>query len=303
MDQATTSEPIIVTAPRLPEAEGEAVVHDVGHQTVLEAISMRTVGLDESTELGDGRLVEFVELEGHPFFVGTQAHPEFKSRPTRPAPLFDALRGIGAQNAQGEYYLPDLIAIYRRQHRPVATWTVANAGEIRGINSRSELAEVSGMVRQQKNEELMASGVTLVDPATTYVDVDVVVGADTVIHPGVHLEGSTKVGAACEIHAGVRLVNATVGDRVTILNHCLVIDSVVGTGCQVGPDNVPRLDWLLCWRLLRWARVLPAALRLHCCRAPRCSPAPGASLRYRPLCGVCHRAALPVVHCCVNRRI
>ena len=151
------------------------------------------------------------------------------------APLFDALRGIGAQNAQGEYYLPDLIAIYRRQHRPVATWTVANAGEIRGINSRSELAEVSRMVRQQKNEELMASGVTLVDPATTYVDVDVVVGADTVIHPGVHLEGSTKVGAACEIHAGVRLVNATVGDRVTILNHCLVIDSIVGTGCQVGP--------------------------------------------------------------------
>ena len=149
--------------------------------------------------------------------------------------LFDALRTIGAQNAQGEYYLPDLIAIYRRQRRPVATWTVANAGEIRGINSRSELAEVSRMVRQQKNEELMAAGVTLVDPATTYVDVDVEVGQDTVLHPGVHLEGSTKIGAACEVHPGVRLVNATVGDRVTILDHCLIVDSTIGAGSHIGP--------------------------------------------------------------------
>ena len=64
------------------------------------------------------------------------------------------------------------------------------------------------MVRQQKNEELMAAGVTLVDPATTYVDVDVEVGQDTVLHPGVRLEGSTRIGAACEVHSGVRLVNA-----------------------------------------------------------------------------------------------
>ncbi len=159
--------------------------------------------------------------------------------------LFDSLRSIGAENAQGEYYLPDLIAIYRRQRRPVATWTVANASEIRGINSRSELAEVSRMVRQQKNEELMASGVTLVDPATTYVDVDVEVGQDTVLHPGVRLEGSTKVGAACEVHSGVRLVNATVGDRVTILDHCLIVDSSIGAGCHVGPFAHLRPDSVL----------------------------------------------------------
>ena len=70
------------------------------------------------------------------------------------------------------------------------------------------------MVRQQKNEELMAAGVTLIDPATTYVDSDVVVGADTVMHPCVILEGSTQIGAACEIHAGARIVNSTIGDRV-----------------------------------------------------------------------------------------
>ena len=151
------------------------------------------------------------------------------------APLFGALDSVGTSNNQGEYYLPDLVAIYRKQKRTVATWTVEHAEEIRGINSRTELAEVSAMVRQQKNEELMAAGVTLIDPATTYVDRDVVVGADTVIHPCVFLEGSTKIGAACEIHAGSRIVNSTIGDRVCVRNHTVVTDSTVESGAFLGP--------------------------------------------------------------------
>ena len=151
------------------------------------------------------------------------------------APLFGALDSIGTANKQGEYYLPDLVAIYRKQKRPVATWTIGRADEIRGINSRTELAEVSTMVRQQKNEELMAAGVTLIDPATTYIDADVVVGADTVIYPCVFLEGSTKIGAACEIHSGARIVNSTVGDRVCVRNHTVVTDSTVESGAFLGP--------------------------------------------------------------------
>ncbi len=150
-------------------------------------------------------------------------------------PLFDALRSIGVENAQGEYYLPDLVAVYRRRRRTVATVTVEQASEVRGVNSRSELAEVSTMVRQQKNEELMAAGVTLVDPATTYIDADVEVGADTVIHPCVFLEGSTRVGAACEIHAGARLINTQVGDRAVVKNYSVVTDSEIGPGAIVGP--------------------------------------------------------------------
>ena len=150
-------------------------------------------------------------------------------------PLFAALDSIGTANKQGEYYLPDLVAIYRKQKRTVATWTVERADEIRGINSRTELAEVSTMVRQQKNEELMAAGVTLIDPATTYIDADVVVGADTVIYPCVFLEGSTRIGAACEIHSGARIVNSTIGDRVCVRNHTVVTDSTVDAGAFVGP--------------------------------------------------------------------
>jgi bifunctional UDP-N-acetylglucosamine pyrophosphorylase/glucosamine-1-phosphate N-acetyltransferase len=149
--------------------------------------------------------------------------------------LFDAVRSIATENAQREYYLPDLVAIYRRLGRGVETMTVANPDEIRGINSRAELAEVSRIVRQQKNNELMASGVTIEDPATTYVDKTVTVGPDTILHPGVSLEGRTAIGAGCEIHSGVRIVDSRLGDRVTILNHCVITSSTIGHDVSVGP--------------------------------------------------------------------
>jgi bifunctional UDP-N-acetylglucosamine pyrophosphorylase/glucosamine-1-phosphate N-acetyltransferase len=150
-------------------------------------------------------------------------------------PLFDALRGIASQNAQGEYYLTDLIAIYRRRKMAVETLMVEDPEEIRGINSRTELAEVSRLVRQKKNEELMAAGVTLVDPATTYIDSDVEIGADTVIHPGVIIEGQTRIGSACEIHGHVRIVDCEIADRVTVNNFCVMTGARVATGATVGP--------------------------------------------------------------------
>jgi bifunctional UDP-N-acetylglucosamine pyrophosphorylase/glucosamine-1-phosphate N-acetyltransferase len=150
-------------------------------------------------------------------------------------PLWDALRGIASKNAQGEFYLTDLVAIYHRKKLPVETLVLESVHETRGINSRSELAEVSKIVRQTKNEELMAAGVTIIDPATTYIEQDVAVGADTVIHPGVILEGQTRIGSACEIHANVRIVDSDVADRVTINNFCLIVGTRVADGASVGP--------------------------------------------------------------------
>jgi len=149
--------------------------------------------------------------------------------------LYAAVRSIAAENAQREYYLPDLVAIYRKRGRVVGTATIDHASEIQGINSRVELAEVSRAVRHAILRELMASGVTVEDPRTTYVDRHVVIGADTIIRPGVCLQGRTSIGAACEIHSGVRIVNSTVGDGVTVLDHCLVIDSAIRDGGMVGP--------------------------------------------------------------------
>jgi bifunctional UDP-N-acetylglucosamine pyrophosphorylase/glucosamine-1-phosphate N-acetyltransferase len=150
-------------------------------------------------------------------------------------PLSAAVRSLTPQNAQGEYYLTDLVGIYRRRGLSVGTFTAASADEIRGVNSRRDLAEVSRIVRNAKVEELMAAGVTVIDPATTYVESDVKVGADTILHPNVYLEGRTVIGAACEIQAGVRLANATVGDRVTIRNYSIVTDSTVADDAVLGP--------------------------------------------------------------------
>jgi len=149
--------------------------------------------------------------------------------------LYDAVRSIAAENAQNEYYLPDLVEIFRRQGMGVETVTVPNANEIRGINSRIELAAVSRIVRDQKNAELMAAGVTIEDPATAYIDRDVTIGPDTIVHPGVSLEGQTSIGAGCEIHTGVRIVNSQIGDHVQVFNHCVITDSVVANDVNIGP--------------------------------------------------------------------
>jgi bifunctional UDP-N-acetylglucosamine pyrophosphorylase/glucosamine-1-phosphate N-acetyltransferase len=150
-------------------------------------------------------------------------------------PLFAALRKLATTNAQGEYYLTDLVSIFRRQRLEVETVVLDNPDEIRGINSRSELAEASRIVRQKKNEELMAAGVTIEDPATTYIDDDVVIGADTVIHPGVYLEGKTQVGIACEIHGGVRIINSVLADHVTVQNFCVINGAQMAAGVTIGP--------------------------------------------------------------------
>ena len=150
-------------------------------------------------------------------------------------PLFDALRSIASKNAQGEFYLTDLIGIYRRRGLVVETASARTADEIRGVNSRAELGEVGRLVRQKKNEELMASGVTIVDCATTYIDVDVTVGPDTVIHPNVIIEGSTTIGSACEIRPNVCIQDSRIGDHVTIKSFCVLDGATVANEAVLGP--------------------------------------------------------------------
>jgi bifunctional UDP-N-acetylglucosamine pyrophosphorylase/glucosamine-1-phosphate N-acetyltransferase len=150
-------------------------------------------------------------------------------------PLFGALSRISADNDQREYYLTDLIGIYRADGRRVAALVADHPDEILGINSRTELAAMSRRVWQARNEALMAAGVTIEDPATTYVDAAVAIGPDTTIKPGVALQGQTSIGSGCVIHSGVRIVDSVLDDRVTVFDHSLVLGAHIAEGAEVGP--------------------------------------------------------------------
>ena len=151
------------------------------------------------------------------------------------APLFAALARLGSANAQGEYYLPDLVDINRRDGRVVEAVKLDDADEIRGINTRAELAEVGRVLQARINAAHMAEGVTLVDPATAYIGPDVRIGQDTILHPFVILDGKTSIGTGCELHAGTRISASTLGDGVTVLNHSVVEASSIGDCARLGP--------------------------------------------------------------------
>ena len=201
--------------------------------TVLTAAVPRPYGYGRIVRAG-GRLARIVEE--HDASASQRQLKEINSGiyALDLPPLFDAVREIPPAGASSEIHLPDLVRIYRGRGQPVET-VEADPDEVRGINSQTELAEVKRTVRQTRNEELMAAGVTIEDPATTYVDMDVTVGPDTVIHPGVFLQGRTSVGARCELHAGARIVDSTIGDGVTVRNHCVIQGAALADGAQVGP--------------------------------------------------------------------
>jgi bifunctional UDP-N-acetylglucosamine pyrophosphorylase/glucosamine-1-phosphate N-acetyltransferase len=151
------------------------------------------------------------------------------------APLFSALHGLATDNTQGEYYLTDLIGAYHRARRPLETVTLADHEELRGVNTRVDLADLAQVIRQRKNREIMLAGATLEDPHSTLIDDDVTVGLDTVIGPHVRIEGRTTIGQRCRIRPGVRLTDATLGDDVLVLDYSIVVSSRVADNACVGP--------------------------------------------------------------------
>lgn len=152
------------------------------------------------------------------------------------APLAAALGELARDNVQGEEYLTDVIA-------PLAaagvTAVPSPAGTLDGVNDRVQLAEAGAVLRRRILERLMYEGVSVVDPAATYVDADVRVGPDTILRPGTHLEGATVIGAGADIGPDTRLMDATVGDGASVAQS-VVRDAVVGAQATVGPFSYLR---------------------------------------------------------------
>ena len=148
--------------------------------------------------------------------------------------LFAALHEVGNDNAQGEYYLPDVLEILKQKGEKIFAVAADSYEETLGVNSRAQLAASEKILRRRKNEALMAEGVTLMDPETTYVDVDVVVGRDTVIYPGTWLEGRTVIGEGCEIGPNSRFQNVKIGAHVTA-HFCYAHECEIADGVTLGP--------------------------------------------------------------------
>jgi bifunctional UDP-N-acetylglucosamine pyrophosphorylase/glucosamine-1-phosphate N-acetyltransferase len=149
--------------------------------------------------------------------------------------LAGALEKVRPDNDQGEYYLTDAVRLLLEDGSTVAARIHPDAAEALGVNGRSQLARVHGIMNHRLLEQLMDSGVTVLDPASTWVAASVKVGADTVLHPGVQLEGGSKIGKRCEVRAGSRLTDTVIGDDTTVLDHCVLVGSQAGKRCQIGP--------------------------------------------------------------------
>ena len=149
--------------------------------------------------------------------------------------LFQALAKIRPRNAQREYYLTDLIGLAVTRGCRVTGVCASDASECAGINSRQELAGAERVMRQRIRTRWLKKGVTMLDPETTFMDDGVTIGRDTVLYPGVTLEGNTKIGADCTIRSWSRVTNSVVGNGVTIEDHSLVDGAVIEDHAAVGP--------------------------------------------------------------------
>jgi len=149
--------------------------------------------------------------------------------------LWKTLEQVDDCNEQGEIYLTTLIESSVREGRHVEALQMTDDEEAIGVNTRVELAAASAVVRQRKLHQLMLAGVTIVDPANTYVDVGVEIGRDTLIEPGCVIQGETRIGEGVHLKAGCVIESSRIGDDVTMgPNAHLRPDNVIGRGVRIG---------------------------------------------------------------------
>ena len=148
--------------------------------------------------------------------------------------LFKALDKIDNNNEKGEYYLTDVIGIQVSENKKVQSFILEDKMEILGVNSKVELTQAGKVLRDRKNRELMEEGVILIDPETTYVEESVKVGRDTVLYPGVVLQGKTVIGENCEIIGNSRIIDSVLGNNIRV-ESSVIEESILEDGVTMGP--------------------------------------------------------------------
>jgi len=220
------------------------------HRRKKAAASLLTAVLDDPK--GYGRIVrdergELVEIGEEPDATPTvRAIREVAllAYAFRREDLFKALPLVGRENRQGEYYLHHVFPILLSKGEAVSLVPIDVGGELPQVNSRGGLAKAAAVMRRRILERHMANGVSVIDPATTYVDVDVRIGADTILHPLTFLEGATRIGAGCSIGPSTRVVDTSVADDAEV-TFSVVRGARIGAAATVGPFASIRPDTVL----------------------------------------------------------
>jgi bifunctional UDP-N-acetylglucosamine pyrophosphorylase / glucosamine-1-phosphate N-acetyltransferase len=225
--------------PLLTPATLSRLVHC--HQDTKAVLSLLTVSLDDPAGYGriirggDGQVRKIVEDRD----ASAQEKQLKEINPgifcARHHFLFSALQRLQTNNAQGEYYLTDIVSMAVESGYPVQTVLVADPFEVTGVNSREDLALMEKTLQERIRSRWMAVGVTLEDPDTVYIDEEVVIDKDTVIGPNTHLKGRTVIGEGCRIDGSAYITNCRLGNRVHVFFSTVLSDSELGDEAEVGP--------------------------------------------------------------------
>lgn len=147
---------------------------------------------------------------------------------------FDALEKIDNDNKQGEYYLTDIVGVLNEENKDVLAFRLENPEELSGVNDRCQLAQVQKLIQKKIIRKHMKNGVTFLNPDTSIVDLDVEIGRDTVIYPGVILEGKTKIGQGCSIIGASRIIESDIGNNVEIVSSQIQYSNI-SDNVKIGP--------------------------------------------------------------------
>jgi bifunctional UDP-N-acetylglucosamine pyrophosphorylase/glucosamine-1-phosphate N-acetyltransferase len=233
---------VLITYGDMPRLQSRTIASFIGaHAESGAPLSFISVELDDAGAYGrvvrdgDGNVTAIVEAKD-----ATPSQREIREINTgvyaaSSAFLRSALGAIGSDNAQGEYYLTDLVAIARRRGLMVNAFLAQDFSEFAGINSREELAAVNADMRAAINARLMASGVTLIDPATAYIGDQVEIGMDTIIGPNVQILGRSRIGSGVRIDGTAWLSEVVIGDRSHLKIGIRAEQCRIGEDCELGP--------------------------------------------------------------------